>query len=1006
MQPLALILALLLAPAFAQEQAPPPAPTEQNEDPVSTAAATVLSHTATVTVDSALRQQTHVRWEVRIDDPDACQAGLHAPAGLEGAQDRDASIFDGLLLVPTSVTAGTVYVLEQRVRGEHRGAQSGVLQTAPDLPADSVHFTVSAPWSQPMHLWHDAVGSPDHKGRDARTIEVSWSGLSADQLGEVVWSTWGDWMDAGTTTSDLVHALQTDKDGLGRVLAEGYSSMTVDLATERVNGLISVEEGDIDWTHARPARDTIRDGSGSAVDRGVVLMSLLSLAGHESEPGYYRPAGRRGGFPVTVPAPAMLGRPVIIVHREKGDIYIDPGASYVAVPTPPAAMAGGAVWFPGELPFRLQTTDTTDGLVTVSATLNVHLDGSANWTADIQASGTAEEWIRTLLAPLDDDGRIEALRRLATIGRPDLRRFAATIVGVEKTRKNLKLTISGFDEHLLYPFGAGSAGHLPPLVAPGIGAWLPPNVRVVESMAVITPAATATLALTPPIAGLSDGALLTTDIQQQTNRVTVVTTVERPYRVSTAALDAEAQRFLSSKVSQGPEFVLHAPPDKDSIKALRSTPNLGPAELATLEAMLWWRQRIAPQASKAFRTGLKATSGAALANALLHYGGLDSNRPWILLLNEVQDHGTPNDVVAVIQGMAEAGLHHESWMAASPLGQDETLSADLRVDLILLQYTHQSAEPEDPRYLGLWRPPLGLLDQAEALAQAGDVRVVQALATKALAEGRAEDANVLLATVPLDQQTPAIAALNARVAGAAGLPVDEAMSHAKRAMEAAPGNAAVAASAAGLASDLGLLHEASDLGLIAARLAPDIPESWDALVSFALESGELALASLAAQRASNLRPNDPVRAKTLGLVSAMLLDKTGWDLARSRNGEAIAEIDAWPPNLDQIVAIAPPEALLAVLQQHDSEVIDSARLLNIRAQIRLDAGLSDQAARDGILLATRHGNADGWALAYAATAGRMYSTTGRKNLDRAVSASLPARTTRMEVALITGDADP
>ena len=161
-------------------------------------------------------------------------------------------------------------------------------------------------------------------------------------------------------------------------------------------------------------------------------------------------------------------------------------------------MAGGAVWLPGDLPVQLQTTDTTDGLVIINATLNMHLDGSANWTADIQASGTAEEWIRTLLAPLDNEGRTEALRRLATTGRPDLQRFAATTAGVEKTRKNLKLTISGFDEHLLDPFGAGSAGHLPPIVGPGIAAWLPPNVRVIESMAVVTPGATSTLALTRP----------------------------------------------------------------------------------------------------------------------------------------------------------------------------------------------------------------------------------------------------------------------------------------------------------------------------------------------------------------------------------------------------------------------------------------------------------------------------------------------------------------------------
>ncbi len=1006
MQSLALVLALLFTPVFAQEEPTAPAPAEQAEALGSPAPATVLNHQVNVTVDSALRLRTHVIWEVRIDDPEACQAGLLAPDGLDGAQDRGGMVLDDLFLVPTSVVAGTVYRLEQRSTGEHRGSQSGVLLTAPDLPAERVQFTVNSPWSQPLHLWHDAAGAPDHRGSSSRTIEVQWEDLTADQLGEVVWSTWPDWLEAGTTTEATVKRLQTDKEGLGRVLAEGYSGLHVAEASERINKHIALEEGNIDWTQARPALETIQAKSGSAVDRGVVLMSLLTLAGYDSEPGYYRPAGRRGGFPVTVPAPAMLGRPMIVVHREKGDVYIDPGASHVAVPTPPAAMAGGAIWLPGDLPAQLSTTDTTDGVVTINATLNVRLDGSANWTADVQASGTAEEWIRTLLASLDGDGRTEALRRLAISGRPDLKRFTASTVGVEKTRKKLKLSISGFDEKLLQPFGAGFRGNLPPVLAPGLAAWLPPNVRIIETLAVVTPAATGTLALTAPPSGLSPSALLSTELRQQTNRVSVVTTVERPYRVSTAALDSEAQRFLTSEVTHGPEIVLHATPDKDSIKALRATPSLDPAHAAVLEAMLWWRQRIAPKTSKAFRTGLKATSGKALSDALVYYGGLNSNRPWILLLDEVQDHGTTDDVVAVIQGMSQAGLHREAWTTAAPLGQDETLDTSLRVDLILLQYAFQGDEPEDPKYVGLWRPPEGLLDQAQGLAGPGDPRVVLARATKALKDGKPEEANALLSTVTVTDQTPGLAVLSARVAGAAGLPVDEAMKRAKRAMNAAPGDASVAASSAGLASDLGLLQEAASLGLMAARLAPSIPDHWDALVPVALDAGELPLAFMAARTASDLRPNDASRAETLGLVSAMLLDKQGWDLARARHAEVVPMVTNWPPTLEQIVALAPPEALLAVLQQHDRAVIENARLLAIRAQIRLDSGLSDQAARDGILLAIRHGKPDGWAMAWAATAGRMYSTTGRKNLDKAAKASLSARSTRMEVALISGDADP
>ncbi len=101
-----------------------------------------------------------------------------------------------------------------------------------------------------------------------------------------------------------------------------------------------------------------------------------------------------------------------------------------------------------------------------------------------------------------------------------------------------------------------------------------------------------------------------------------------------------------------------------------------------------------------------------------------------------------------------------------------------------------------------------------------------------------------------------------------------------------------------------------------------------------------------------------------------------------------------------------PEALLALLQRADREVVEAPHLLAMRGQMRIENGLLDEAARDGLVLATQHGKVEGWALAFAATAGRQYSTAMVKALDAAVVSDPTARMTRMEYRLVSGAGDP
>ena len=233
-------------------------------------------------------------------------------------------------------------------------------------------------------------------------------------------------------------------------------------------------------------------------------------------------------FPLAVPAPALLGQPIVVVHRDRGDLFIDPAIDTVQVPDVPAAMVGGIVWTPGALPRELTSTRTSDGRVTVNGTLQVSPDGSATWTADVTASGTASERLRDLLRPLEEGSRVEALRKVVAAGRPDLSRFTAKVVGVDLTRRDVRLTLAGKDEALLVPVGSGLAGRVPALLAPALAAWLPPNLTVTETLAIQFPGDLQILATALPDSVYDESALVVRSTTRQGRRLSLTTEAERP----------------------------------------------------------------------------------------------------------------------------------------------------------------------------------------------------------------------------------------------------------------------------------------------------------------------------------------------------------------------------------------------------------------------------------------------------------------------------------------------
>src|SRR5687768_2158287 len=145
-----LLIALLAAafPAPAVAQAPTTATTTRAA--AAEVPATVLEHRETVSVDSARRMSRTVSWTVRVDDPSGCAAGLIAPAGLDGASSRGATVLEGDLILPGDAAAGDTYTLTATTRGP-QGGHSGVFATAPDLPVVSAVFEVRA--AATLHVW-------------------------------------------------------------------------------------------------------------------------------------------------------------------------------------------------------------------------------------------------------------------------------------------------------------------------------------------------------------------------------------------------------------------------------------------------------------------------------------------------------------------------------------------------------------------------------------------------------------------------------------------------------------------------------------------------------------------------------------------------------------------------------------------------------------------------------------------------------------------------------------
>jgi tetratricopeptide (TPR) repeat protein len=999
---LLLALALCSAPAVAQSPAPAPAATAPAA--AAKAPATVLEDRLEVTVDASGKAREKRTWKIRIDDPARCSAGLVAPDGLDGAGDAGAKVFERLLVLPEGVAGGATFALTA-TRSLSGAPSSGVYTTAPDLPVEKAEVVIKSS-SPHLTVWTDTNARSEYVRGEGRVATVSWERLDGRQPAQVVWTTWKDWLTAGDKLeAGLTPLLAVKKEQLGREIAADMSGISVQMATERVFSAVKyVEGGDERWSAAKKFDKVLDAREGTAVDRGVVLLSLLRLAGYDARPAMYRPASATGAVPLAVPAPAMLDRPVIAVLLPGRTVWVDPASTYTAVPELPASMAGATVWIPGDLPFEMPSAGIVDGVVNVSGMVTLQADGSATWSATISASGAGQEALRALLAPLDEARRKEKLRQLAGVGRNGIDRFGFEASGIEDPKRPLRITVQGYDSKAVGPFGeTGVVGTVPPLLAPALAAWLPPSLLVREDLAVTSPSGTQPFSAVQPEPVFHPDAVLARSVRREGQRLVLTTEVDRPYRQTSAGRDAAAERFLHGAAPLGPEVLALPAPTPDVIKSLAKVEGRSKVELAVLEAMLWWKTEQPKKATKAMQKAVLAGDREEVAKWVGAHAAPGDARPWLALF----DVGRTDDqrLDAVI-GLQDTGLPYDAWRRAVSL----TSSADpvVRFEALLLAEKLQGAKPDaakDPEGAAAWREPSAWLVEAAKISGADQGRLLVRRAEIALAAGKPADAEVLLEQALANGADPIAMLLLAEASAGSGVSVSEVLGKVDEAVALAPFDAKVLARAARVAKVVGRRDVAFERSLAAARLAYDDADRWLETVGYALENGDLALALHAAKKASDLAPENPEAGAALALVGTLARDQESalLGVSRSKAGPVVQE---WPPSLDVLMGVTPEHALLALLNWHDAEVIASPTALSLRAQLRVDAGQADGAARDGVLLATRHKNARGSAILFAATAGRLWSSATSEALDAAAKTDPVANATRMEYRLITGSGDP
>jgi tetratricopeptide (TPR) repeat protein len=969
------------------------------EDVGQDAPAVSLDHRLEITVGS--RTTVTERWTVRVDDPTRLVA---APPGMEGASAAGAVVRGGVLELPSGFAAGgTVALVATRTL---TGPQSGLFIGADgvDVAASSVTIKSSAP----VRVWADAACDLVW---EARAVTAKWADRPGSDPPRLLWSTYGSWADAGAATAKSAASKLVKPWELGRAVGEGISGLSIEGAAQRVFQEVAYDparpEG---WDAARSADQVGKGRSGSAAERGLVLLSLLEFLGYDARPALFRTAAEGIDLPLVVPVPSALTHPVIAVLQDSGTVWIDPSGSAASADGLPVRMAGGAIAWRLESDPELIEGRGAAGVVHVAASLDMQQNGSASFEINVRATGSADQALRDALGGLDEGARSAVVHGWLTSAWPGVARSRVVASGLEDARKPVRISVQGVNDVASVKIGDGALlldAH--PMVAPHLAAALPAGMLVVEDLAVRGPGGMIPLPGAVDDVPYQADARLGLSVHGSGSALTVHTEAERPHVGASASRLSSAGEWLVAQRGVGAEVVWLDPAATLTAFALPGANKDDPAETVATEAVLWYRAGDAARADKVLARGVKKFGAAPLADVLTLRSDPSDPAAWLGLHAAAR---TEPERLLAVRGLEAAGHDRDAWILSASLIEAVDPSVSV-ASLLLAARLQPDTRPDlavDPEGGPLWLSPDVVLARLEpalgSLAPDDEAHVEAVVLRAAVALERGDVAAAEVALQPLVDHPrvgPLARVLLAQVGASSGLTLAEVLAEVDGAVPAMPSDDRTRSAAAEVLGAVGAWPEALAEAQEAARIAWDDQDKWAQVVEVALRGGDMEAALLAARRASDLAPTSADAGRRLSWVAALAGDEAGARLGQQRSKSSGPVSYA---TLDAALIAGGPLAERAILEFHDEAVRASADLRARRAAVRLSNGDRVGALRDAHAALALGGSGKAAGLLAAAGAGQIGSDVVRAQLDAAAKVDGFARRVRMEIGLLTGSSDP
>ena len=958
--------------------------------------AVATSHMLEVTVDGNKRLRSVETWTVRIDDPSVCTSGIPAPVGMEGASEGESVVADGLLKCAAGTETGAELVLTQDLR-ERSGPYRGHFINAPGIKTERTEVKVVAPTWMPLASWADGPTGREAVSRGGYGLSYTWGGRPIDRPAQVVWSTYAGWDDLSSAVNRSLRGKISDAGELGELGTWNEASIE-DVAAKVYAKVPLSDTGASSWEECRSAAEILTAGEAVSVwERSIVLVAALRAAGFEAEAAQFDPVDTVGA-PISLVDPNRLAAPAVAVGSDFRPQWIDPAAIYAPIPEAPLSMRGKPAWRVGDHAVRVPDFVLDHGEVAIRG--KVTFEGvDASFKVEITGTGATREYLRELMAPLDDAGRTALIKEML----PEATEILVGAKHVSGVGSKVSIVITGKLPAASTLWGVGIQSTFKPLLAPEVAGRMPGRVRVREELELVAPAGLDWVASTKRDPVITKDLLVFRSIVPMNKALVLTTQIERTG--DREAPSAEVAAELTKQAGLGPK-VYAVPPGGKALKSPKKDTALSKVEKVTMAASILAEHGKPEKAAKLFAKTLKRSTPDEVTAALTQTSLQGSDAVWSALYGEVAE---PYAKLAVLEEMDKKGLTRQAWQLSTSLTRTEDQELKRRALLAVLKYQGDKPDPAvDLEASKAWIAPKKLIKAAYKIGEelgAQDPTMVALTVEDLLVRGRAVEAREILTVAEEEGITNGLVAVLLADADAVdGRVVSDVLRALEAATEQRPTDPEVFRNAARTAKRVRRPDLAVQYAAQAARLAFDDPHRWIEVLDYALESGDLTTAVEAARHASDPNPDHRRAGIRLKLVALSAGDIELSNIGARRGRQAP---ETMLPELQHNIDRASDEAQLSLLLHHDGQVVKSPELLAKRAEMLLRAHRFDEAYRDGWLLLSEHNDRAGYGVDFAARRGTHFvSPAALRDLNNAVGRSDLSRTVRMEWNLLALHTDP